>query len=34
MTIEHVGTIRNRVVASDETLPPMPVARRRVSEAV
>ena len=34
MTIEHVGTIRNRVVASDETLPPVPVARRRVSEAV
>ena len=34
MTIEHVGTIRNRVVASDETLPPIPIARRRVSEAV
>jgi 2-keto-4-pentenoate hydratase/2-oxohepta-3-ene-1,7-dioic acid hydratase in catechol pathway len=34
MTIEHIGTIRNRVVASDETLPPVPVARRRVSEPV
>jgi 2-keto-4-pentenoate hydratase/2-oxohepta-3-ene-1,7-dioic acid hydratase in catechol pathway len=31
MTIEHLGTIRNRVVGSDETLPPVPVARRRLA---
>ena len=34
MTIENVGTIRNQVVAATEDVPPAPVARRRVSEAV
>jgi 2-keto-4-pentenoate hydratase/2-oxohepta-3-ene-1,7-dioic acid hydratase in catechol pathway len=34
MTIENVGTIRNRVVADPETVPPVPTARRRVSEGV
>jgi 2-keto-4-pentenoate hydratase/2-oxohepta-3-ene-1,7-dioic acid hydratase in catechol pathway len=34
MTIEQVGTIANRVVASDEDVPPVPVARRRVPEGV
>jgi hypothetical protein len=32
MTVEHVGTIRNRVVAATETAPPVPAARRRVTE--
>lgn len=32
MTIEHIGTIRNEVVAATETVPPIPVARRRVRE--
>jgi 2-keto-4-pentenoate hydratase/2-oxohepta-3-ene-1,7-dioic acid hydratase in catechol pathway len=34
MTIERLGTIRNRVVASDETVPPIVPARRRASETV
>lgn len=34
MTIENVGTIRNRVVADPETVPPVPLARRRVTEGV
>jgi 2-keto-4-pentenoate hydratase/2-oxohepta-3-ene-1,7-dioic acid hydratase in catechol pathway len=34
MTIEHIGTIANRVVANTEQLPPVPAARRRVSEEV
>jgi 2-keto-4-pentenoate hydratase/2-oxohepta-3-ene-1,7-dioic acid hydratase in catechol pathway len=34
MTIESIGTIRNTVVADPEIVPPVPVARRRVSEAV
>jgi 2-keto-4-pentenoate hydratase/2-oxohepta-3-ene-1,7-dioic acid hydratase in catechol pathway len=34
MTIEGIGTIRNRVVADTETVPPVPVARRRVVEGV
>lgn len=31
MTIEHVGTIRNQVVAGTESVPPIPPARRRVT---
>ena len=34
MTIERLGTIRNEVVASDETVPPIAPARRRVREGV
>lgn len=35
MTVEHIGTIRNEIVASDEVVPPVPTARRRpVAEAV
>jgi 2-keto-4-pentenoate hydratase/2-oxohepta-3-ene-1,7-dioic acid hydratase in catechol pathway len=34
MSIERLGTIRNTVVADTETVPPVPVARRRVVEAV
>ncbi len=34
MTIESIGTIRNRVVDDPETVPPAPAARRRVSQAV
>ena len=34
MTIENIGTIRNEIVADTETVPPVPVARRRVPEAV
>jgi 2-keto-4-pentenoate hydratase/2-oxohepta-3-ene-1,7-dioic acid hydratase in catechol pathway len=32
MTIEHVGTIANRIVAPREQLPPIPPARRRIHE--
>jgi 2-keto-4-pentenoate hydratase/2-oxohepta-3-ene-1,7-dioic acid hydratase in catechol pathway len=34
MTIQGLGTIRNRVVDRTEELPPVPAARRRVSEGV
>jgi 2-keto-4-pentenoate hydratase/2-oxohepta-3-ene-1,7-dioic acid hydratase in catechol pathway len=34
MTIEHLGTIANRVVASTEDVPPTLAARRRVAESV
>jgi 2-keto-4-pentenoate hydratase/2-oxohepta-3-ene-1,7-dioic acid hydratase in catechol pathway len=34
MTIEGIGTIANRVVPAAEQVPPVPSARRRVSEAV
>jgi 2-keto-4-pentenoate hydratase/2-oxohepta-3-ene-1,7-dioic acid hydratase in catechol pathway len=34
MTIEHVGTISNTIIASTEALPPIPTARRRVTESV
>lgn len=34
MTIESIGTIRNRVVAATEDVPPAPTARRRVSQAI
>ena len=30
MSIERIGTLSNRVVASDEVVPPIPTARRRV----
>src|SRR3954453_5222557 len=30
-TIEPLGTLRNRIVASEETLPPVPSARRRLA---
>jgi 2-keto-4-pentenoate hydratase/2-oxohepta-3-ene-1,7-dioic acid hydratase in catechol pathway len=34
MTIEHIGTIRNRVVETGDTTPAVPAARRRVRESV
>ena len=34
MTIEHIGTIRNRVVETGDTAPAVPAARRRVRESV
>ncbi|MET0727546.1 MAG: fumarylacetoacetate hydrolase family protein [Acidimicrobiales bacterium] len=34
MTIEGIGTIANRVVASTEDVPPIPAARRRAREGV
>lgn len=34
MSIERIGTLSNRVVASDETLPPIPAARRRIQQEV
>ncbi|MBM2621645.1 fumarylacetoacetate hydrolase family protein [Actinoplanes sp. LDG1-06] len=34
MSIERLGTIRNRIVASGETVPPIVPARRRVPEEV
>ncbi|WP_328471170.1 fumarylacetoacetate hydrolase family protein [Actinoplanes sp. NBC_00393] len=34
MTIERLGTIRNRIVAGTETVPPIVAARRRVREEV
>jgi 2-keto-4-pentenoate hydratase/2-oxohepta-3-ene-1,7-dioic acid hydratase in catechol pathway len=34
MSVERVGTIRNRVVASTEELPSVPVARRRTASGV
>jgi 2-keto-4-pentenoate hydratase/2-oxohepta-3-ene-1,7-dioic acid hydratase in catechol pathway len=33
MTIEHLGTIRNRVVAGTSSTPPVPAARRRVASS-
>jgi len=32
MSIERIGTLSNRVVASDEVVPPIPTARRRVEQ--
>ena len=34
MSIEHIGTIRNRVVETGDTAPAAPAARRRVRESV
>jgi 2-keto-4-pentenoate hydratase/2-oxohepta-3-ene-1,7-dioic acid hydratase in catechol pathway len=34
MSIEHIGTIRNRVVETGDTAPAVPAARRRVRESV
>jgi len=34
MTIERIGTLTNRVVASGEIVPPVPAARRRVEQGV
>jgi 2-keto-4-pentenoate hydratase/2-oxohepta-3-ene-1,7-dioic acid hydratase in catechol pathway len=34
MTIERIGTLSNRVVASTEVVPPIPAARRRVEQGV
>lgn len=34
MTIERIGTLSNRVVASTEVVPPIPPARRRVEQGV
>jgi len=34
MSIERIGTLSNRVVASDEVVPPIPTARRRVEQGV
>jgi len=34
MTIEGIGTITNRVIASTEDVPPVPAARRRTREGV
>ncbi len=34
MTIERLGTVRNRIVEGDETVPPIEPARRRVREGV
>lgn len=33
MTIERLGTVRNRVVAPEDSAPPVPPARRRVRES-
>jgi hypothetical protein len=33
MTVEHIGTIRNHVVAAASTPPPVPPARRRVASS-
>jgi 2-keto-4-pentenoate hydratase/2-oxohepta-3-ene-1,7-dioic acid hydratase in catechol pathway len=34
MSIERIGALSNRVVASDEVVPPIPTARRRVEQEV